>query len=301
MLSAPLVDPKKREKTMGVDVNDDFIRCWNEILVPKWNRFRHLLSGNGKIHSDLASQYFPFKTGQKVLDIGCGYGETCLENSKKVGEKGEVLGIDCTQAFLDIADKEKNEAGVKNVRFELADAMTHKFPAEYFDVVFSRFGVMFFQNAVMALRNAHRALKPGGAVYLVVWRLLKENPAWCVAKEIALKYLPPPGDNAQTCGPGPFSWGNEETARAMLNAAGFENIEVFKRIDVDMCIGTSVEEAMDYQILVGPSGEIIREAGDKGQEKLPLIREELGSIFKKYLTKNGVYMPSSSWAIVARK
>jgi hypothetical protein len=93
----------------------------------------------------------------------------------------------------------------------------------------------------------------------------------------------------------------EETDRAMLEAAGFSEVDVFKRIDADICVGTDLEEAIDYQILVGPSGEIVREAGAEGQRKLPEIRRDLRELMEPYLRDDGVFMPSSTWAIMARK
>lgn len=282
-------------------VNDDFIACWNEILVPKWVRFRHLLSGNGAIHSDIAASDFAVHSGDRILDIGCGFGETCLDMGRAVGPNGEVVGIDCTGSFLEIAEAERKAAGIANVSYRTDDAQHCELPLEYFDVVYSRFGVMFFQSVVAALRNAHRALKPEGKLCLIVWRTIRDNPCWGMAKDVALKYLPPPGDDALTCGPGPFSMADEETTRAMLSAAGFTDVPVFRRIDAPICIGTSVDEAVDYQILVGPSGEIIREAGALGGEKLPQIREELSGLFSEYLTDEGVFLPSSTWAIMARK
>ncbi|KPK16847.1 MAG: hypothetical protein AMJ62_03590 [Myxococcales bacterium SG8_38] len=281
--------------------NLGFVECWNEILTPKWIRFRHLLSGNGKIHSDIAYDDFGIREGDRVLDIGCGFGETALEIARMVGPSGEVVGIDCTDAFLDIAEEERDAAGVSNVRYEIGDAQVCDLPEGYFDVAYSRFGVMFFQSAVRALRNANHALKPGGKLCLIVWRSLAENPCWGAAKEIALRHLPPPGENASTCGPGPFSMANEETDRAMLEAAGFPEVELFKRIDADVCIGRTIEEAIDYQILVGPSGEIVREAGEEGQRKLPDVRRDLHALLEPYLRADGVFMPSSTWAIMARK
>ena len=283
--------------------NEGFVRCWNEILTPKWTRFRHLLSGNGEEHSSVAFERgtFEVRPGEHVLDIGCGFGETCLHMARMVTESGSVLGIDCTQAFIDVAERERVEAGVRNVRYELADAQVCRLPDEHFDLAFSRFGVMFFESAVAAMRNAHRALKPGGRLYLVVWARLADNPAWKVAKDVALKYLPPPGTGAATCGPGPFSMSDEETDRLMLQAAGFTQIDRFDRIDIDMRVGTDIDEAIDYQILVGPSGEIIREAGDLGQARLPEIRRDLEEIYRDHVRPDGVYMPSSSWAIAATK
>jgi SAM-dependent methyltransferase len=281
--------------------NLGFVECWNEILTPKWIRFRHLLSGNGKIHSDIAYADFGIQEGDKVLEIGCGFGETALEIAELVGPRGEVVGIDCTDAFLDIANQERDAAGASNVRYEVADAQVCDLPESYFDVAYSRFGVMFFQSAVRALRNAHRSLRPGGKVCLIVWRSLADNPCWGAAKEVALRHLPPPGNGASTCGPGPFSMAGEDTDRAMLEAAGFGEVEVFKQIDADVCIGRTIEEAIDYQLLVGPSGEIVREAGEEGQRKLPDLRRELQELMAPCLRDDGVYMPSSTWAIMARK
>ena len=212
--------------------NDEFINCWNEILVPKWLKFRHILSGNGKFHSDLAYEYFQIDASNKVLDVGCGFGETSLEIAQRVGPSGEVLGIDCTKAFLEIAEQERNQAGLNNVAFVTADAQTYELPKEKFDVAYSRFGVMFFQSAVMAMKNCYRSLVPGGRLCLIVWRTLNDNPCWRIAKETALRHLPPPGDGGQTCGPGPFSMASEETTRSMINAAGFKKIPVFQGIQL---------------------------------------------------------------------
>jgi len=287
--------------TQPANENLGFIECWNEILTPKWVRFRHLLSGNGAIHSDLAYPLFGIGEGDRVLDIGCGFGETCLELAQKVGRTGEVLGVDCTDAFLDIARAEREKAVAGNVRYQNGDAQACDLGEAEWDAAFSRFGVMFFQSPVRALRNVHRALKPGGKVCLIVWRGLADNPCWRLAKEIALQYLPPPGDAAKTCGPGPFSMADEETDRAMLSAAGFEQVPVFERIDADICVGRDVEEAIDYQILVGPSGEIIREAGEEGKRRLPEIRRDLGALMQPHLRSDGVWLPSSTWAIMGRK
>jgi SAM-dependent methyltransferase len=218
-----------------------------------------------------------------------------------VGPAGEVLGLDCTDAFLEIANQERDAASADNVRFEIGDAQLYELPESYFDVAYSRFGVMFFQSAVRALRNMHRALKPGGKVCLIVWRSLSDNPCWGAAKEVALRHLPPPGDGAATCGPGPFSMASEETDRAMLEAAGFTDVKVFRQINADVCIGRTIDEAIDYQLLVGPSGEIVREAGELGQQKLPALRADLNALMSPHLKDDGVWMPSSTWSIMAQK
>ena len=94
----------------------------------------------------------------------------------------------------------------------------------------------------------------------------------------------------------------EQTTRAMLQAAGFTQIDHFKRFDEPIWLGRDVEEAIDYQVLVGPSGEIIREAGELGKQKLPEIRKDLTAVMTQHRRHDGeVWAPSSAWAIVARK
>jgi hypothetical protein len=94
---------------------------------------------------------------------------------------------------------------------------------------------------------------------------------------------------------------DEETDRAMLRASGFPAVDLFERIDADICVGRDIDEAIDFQLLVGPSGEIIREAGSEGQRKLPEIRRDLRVLMEPFVRGEGVFMPSSTWAIMARK
>src|SRR5262245_46486768 len=114
--------------TATAQENADFVACWNEVLTPKWIRFRHLLSGNGKIHSDIVLPRFGMQPGQRVLDVGCGFGETCLEIGRLVKSTGEVVGLDCTDAFLDIANRERDASGMSHVRYEVGDAQVHPLP-----------------------------------------------------------------------------------------------------------------------------------------------------------------------------
>ena len=294
--AAPPLEPSVNQITTG---REDFIGCWNEILTPKWIRFRDLLSGNGKVHSDLAMPRFGIRAGDRVLDFGCGFGETSLELGRLVGPSGEVLGLDCASAFIEIANRERDEAGLLHVRYEIGDAQQHLLSENYYDVAFARFGVMFFESSVRALRNVGRALRPGGKLCLIAWRGLADNPAWVAAKTVVREYLPAPSSSAPSCGPGPFSWADEQADRDMLAAAGFTRVELFERSDVDICVGRTVEEAIDYQILVGPSGEIVRLAGAEGQRRMPEIRARLAELFREHLREDGVFLPSSSWLISA--
>ena len=161
--------------------------------------------------------------------------------------------------------KAGQNAGLENLPLINGDARADPFEPEY-DVVFSRFGTMFFSDPVVGLRNMRTALKPGGIVTHIVWRDRADNPWLSMAKDVVLRFLPPPGEDAQTCGPGPFSMANQEMVTKMMEVAGYENIE-FKRVDAPVLVGRTVEDAVNFQLALGPAGEVYREAGAGAEDK----------------------------------
>lgn len=279
--------------------NSEFIDVWNQILVPKFLRFRSIVIGNLGAHGEVALRKHPAQPGERVLDVGCGFGDSSLELARMVGPGGSVLGIDGAEGFIELARKEAAAAGADNLRFELADAQTFAFePA--FNLCFSRFGTMFFQAPVAAMRNLGRALVPGGRLLMVVWRALDENAWVALPKRVVSKHLPPPPDDGRSCGPGPFSMADRDTVTDILRAAGFGAIE-FERVDLDVSVGDGVREAIEFQMQLGPAGEIVREAGEQAEAKRALIEAELQAALAPYMTERGVVLGSSSWTVTARK
>jgi ubiquinone/menaquinone biosynthesis C-methylase UbiE len=280
--------------------NSEAIECWNETLTPKWIRFRHLLSGNGQIHSDRAYAGLAVRPGQRALDVACGFGETTLELAQRVGPHGSVVGLDCTHAFLEIARREQRAHDVRNVEYRLADIETAALTAGSFDVAVSRFGIMFCASPVRALRAIARALVSGGSVGLITWRRLAENPCWSLAEQVALRHLPRPGDQAQSCGPGPFALSDRDTNERIMAASGFTSV-TSTQLDAELCIGRTVDEAIEYQMLVGPAGFVIREAGEAGARAIDTIRNELRELMQRHRREDGsVWMGSSTWFIQGR-
>ncbi len=202
--------------------NDEFTAFWNNVLVDKFERFRNILLDGLSYHSEAPLRTLEIAQGARALDVGCGWGDTAIALARKVGLSGSVLGLDCCDAFLEKGRQDARAAGLANLRFVAADVQTYHFQPE-FDFCFSRFGMMFFSNPVAAMRNIRSALKPGGRLMFITWRALADNPFMAIPKQIVLQYLPPPGENAQTCGPGPFSMANPEVVTAQLRAAGFED------------------------------------------------------------------------------
>ena len=279
--------------------NDEFTAFWNNVLVDKFERFRNILLDGLSYHSQVPLSRLELARGSRALDVGCGWGDTAIELAKKAGPNGFVLGLDCCDAFLDKGRRDAEAAGLANVRFVVADVQTFRFEPE-FDFAFSRFGMMFFANPVAAMRNIRSALKPGAQMMFITWRALAENPWMDVPKKIALEFLPPPGENAQTCGPGPFSMASPDVVGAQLKAAGFVDAQ-FEAIDGDVMIGASVDQAVEFQLALGPAGEIVREAGPVAEKRRPEIAAALRAELGRHVRDGKVYMRSGSWTITARK
>jgi SAM-dependent methyltransferase len=277
--------------------NQDSIATWNEILVPKFVRFRHILVDGFAEHSKIPLSKFGPKIGDSVLDVGCGFGETTIELAQTVGPTGRALGIDCASGFIDVAKADAQAQGIRNATFRVADAQVDPFEPQ-FDFVFSRFGTMFFQSPVAALRNIRRGMKPGGRLLAVVWRPLVDNEWAVVPKNVVRRHLPPPPEDGRNCGPGPFSMADPETTTEIFAKAGFSDI-VFTKIDVPLVAGNDLDEALAFQLMLGPAGEIVREAGDLAEQKRSLIEKELREALGRHMTDDGVVLGSSSWAITA--
>ncbi len=278
--------------------NTEFVDFWNEILVPKFVKYRHILVGGLTHHSARVFPSLKVGAGERALDVGCGFGDTAIQLAQRVGPSGSVLGIDCCAAFLEIARKDAATAGVDNIQFIESDAQFHPFEPEY-DFCFSRFGTQFFENPVVGLKNMRRSLKPGGTMTMIVWRAIEDNPWLGLPKEIVLNFLPPPGEDARTCGPGPFSMANQEMVTKQLEIAGYDGIE-FERIDAPLMVGNSPEDAVGFQLSVGPAGEVYREAGEEGERRHGEIEAALMTELGRHASAEGIVMDSSSWKITAR-
>jgi ubiquinone/menaquinone biosynthesis C-methylase UbiE len=274
------------------------VQFWNETLAPKFVRYQHILEGGLSRHSAEVMAHLDIPASASVLDVGCGFGDTAIAMANMVSPEGRVLGIDCCGAFLAIARSRPEFLTTPNVRFENRDAERDLGEAE-FDFAFSRFGTMFFTNPVAGLRSIRRSLKPAGRFAHIVWRRHEDNPWVTDARDVVRQFLPPPGENAQTCGPGPFSMANEHMTRAQMEAAGFTRI-AFRRIDTKVLVGRDIEDAIAFQLAIGPAGETFREAGALGEVRRGEIVAALSDLFETVQARgDGLWMESSSWLITA--
>jgi SAM-dependent methyltransferase len=283
----------------AISANDEAIEAWDGVLFDRFAQFRHVFLPGLGIHSDRALVRYPPLEGSRVLDVGCGFGDTTCQLGELVGPRGTALGVDAAPRFVEAARAEAVEAGATNVRFEVADVQMTPFEDE-FDYAFSRCGTMFFANPVAALRNVREALVPGSRLCTVVWRRKLDNP-WLERSEVAVEQWVTEDEDSDepTCGPGPFSMANADTTSDILLNAGFEDVAL-DRSDAPMLLGADLDEATAYVMALGPAAEVIRLAGDDADRLRPEITVAIRDVLAEYDTGDGVYAPVSTWIVTAR-
>ncbi|HVP35241.1 MAG TPA: class I SAM-dependent methyltransferase [Steroidobacteraceae bacterium] len=282
--------------------NDVVVEAWNTVLYDKFVRFKHLLVAGLAGHSDEVLRRNTYAAGARVLDVGCGFGDSTIRIAQMVGPGGEALGVDCAENFVRAAQRAAAEAGVSNARFFTADVQSDDLRGPY-DGAFARFGTMFFMMPGVALRNIRAALKPGGVLTQIVWRKREDNP-WLHDAELKVREIVPVVSHEDTdqvhCGPGPFSMSGPDLVSSMLVSAGYTGV-TFERFDTDICIGRDLEDAIEFAMALGPAGEIMRLAGEEGARLKPTVAAALRHTLARYVRADGVWAPSSTWFITARR
>jgi len=279
--------------------NREATEAWSGPLFERFVRYRDLVAGGLGAHGDAAMAAHPPPSGARVVDLGCGFGDTTQRLAELVGADGDVLGVDVSEPFIELARKEAEEAGAANVRFAVGDVQATEFE-ESFDYAFSRMGIMFFANPVQALRNVRQALSPGGTLCAVVWRRKLDNQWVSRAEEVVSQYLDRPEETDQpTCGPGPFSMADADTVSEQMTIAGFENV-CFQRCDLPLKIGHDLDHAVEFNMALGPAGEVLRLWEDRIEGIKPKIAAELREALADLDGPDGVYAPASTWIISAK-
>src|SRR5688572_28908133 len=284
-----------------LEANDVVVEAWNTVLFDKFERFKHLLVAGLAGHSDELLSRGLFRPGERVLDVGCGFGDSTIKIAGLVGPSGEAVGVDCAERFIQTSEHDAAAEGVGNAKFFVADVQDDDLRGPY-DQAFARFGTMFFMSPVPALRNIRKALRPGGRFAQIVWRKREDNP-WLHDAELRVRAIVPVVSHEDTnqvhCGPGPFSMSGPDMVSSMMKAAGFAGI-AFECFDADICIGRDLDEAVEFAIALGPAGEIIRLAGAEGERLNPAVVGALRDALSRYRRADGIWAPSSTWFITAR-
>jgi SAM-dependent methyltransferase len=278
--------------------NEEATEAWSGVLFDRFVQYRHLIVEGLTAFGDAAMNAHPPEQGDRVLDIGCGFGDTTQQLAARVGAGGEAVGIDVAEPFIEASIEEARQAGVENVEFLAGDVQVMDLPGS-FDYAFSRMGVMFFANPVQALRNVRGALRPGGRLVAIVWRRKLDNEWVHRTEQVVDQYLEEPEDSDEpTCGPGPFSMANADTVSEQLQIAGFQT-PTFTRCDLEMKIGEDLDNAVQFNMALGPAAELIRLAGAEAEKIRPKLEREIREALADLDGDGGVRAPASTWIISA--
>ena len=283
-----------------VEDNVEATEAWNGPLFDIWIEYRDIVAEGLRDHGESALAANPPKEGDRVLDIGCGLGDTTVRLAGLVGASGHAHGVDVAERMIETAIAEAAEAGLENVSFATTDVEVTKFD-RIFEYAFSRMGTMFFASPVAALRNVREALVPGGLLNMVVWRRKLDNEFMHRAEQVVAEYLDEPEEyDVPRCGPGPFSMANADTVTDVLVHAGCEDIRLARQ-DLPYKIGNDLEHAVAFNMALGPAAEVLRMWGDRVDDVRPKIADDLRAALADFVVDGGaVVAPASTWAVTAR-
>ncbi len=274
--------------------NAEQIEFWNGATAINWvateERMDQLLAPLSAHVIDRAA----VQSGDTVLDVGCGCGGTSLAMAA-LG--AEVLGIDVSQPML--ARAKEHGQGNDRVEFIQADASTHEFDRQ-FDLLFSRFGVMFFADPVAAFANLRDALKPTGHACFICWQAMTENSWLAIPTAAVQPFLPKPEAGAEAPdprAPGPFSFADADYLRQILTDAGFTEIAI-EAHPVEMQVGTNLDEAMEFYTRIGPLSGVLETLDPADRDA---ARAAIEQVLVGRQTATGIALPGGCWIVTAQR
>ena len=276
--------------------NAQQIEYWNEQAGRQWVEGKAGIDGLIEPLGLAAIERAAPVPGERVLDVGCGTGQATLELARRVGAQGRVVGVDISAPMLERARQDASAEGLSQLSFANADAQTRAFD-ERFDLIYSRFGVMFFEDPTAAFANLRSALARGGRVVFLCWQGVDRNawarePIIAVSKHVEMPPPPEPG------APGPFSFSDGQRVRAILEGAGFGEVslEAHEQALV-LGGGMGIDAAVEQLLRVGPASRLLAEASDEVKRAAAVsVREVLES----RVGADGVTLDSACWIVSAR-
>lgn len=278
------------------DANADQAAYWNERAARTWVSLQKRLDAMLRPFGDAAMAALAPRAGEHILDVGCGTGTTTLRLAEAVGPGGSVTGLDISRPMLAHAQARAAVTPEYNITFIAGDAQTETLPPGRFDAVFSRFGVMFFEDPATAFARVGAAVKPGGRLAFVCWRDPKDNPWASEPTKLARAHVetpPRPGPEE----PGQFSFADAARVERLLIAGGWRDISI-ERFDVDHQYAENKEAAVERAFSMGPHAAAISAAPADVQDA---FKADLLSYFAAKTETGEIRYPFSTWVVMAHR
>lgn len=277
--------------------NEAQFQFWNSAAGEKWVRHQEVIDEQLEAVTDFLLQTAAPRSGEAVLDVGCGTGATLLRLAAIVGPEGRVLGCDVSAPMLTLARKRIPVARVPYVDLVQADAQSHKFREDAFDLVISRFGIMFFADPIAAFTNLRRPLQPGGRLAFVCWGPLADNPFFRVPMQIATRHLGPVEPTPPRA-PGPLAFSEPDYVADILRSSGWSDVKIEEKQPLLYGSATAQEQAA-FSIEMGPVSRLIAER-QPDAATVAALRAELTEELATYATKTRIEIPSRLYYVTAR-
>ncbi|MEZ4332302.1 MAG: class I SAM-dependent methyltransferase [Myxococcota bacterium] len=266
------------------------IDYWNGQAGETWVRRIDRIDGMLAPITQALLERAAVRPGERVIDVGCGCGSTSLE---LVRRGARVFGVDVSEPMLALA--KQRAAGLEGIAFKRADAAVQPLTPDH-ELVFSRFGVMFFADPVAAFRNLRTGLTPEGRLCFVCWQAMSDNAWMATAGQAVMAFLPKPAEAPDPRAPGPFAFADRDHLHGILARAGFESIGI-EDFRTKLHVGDDLDQAMAFQSDVGPVARALAELeGETRDRALAAAREALA----KHLTPSGVDLGAACWLVTAR-
>ncbi len=285
--------------TRGAIANEDQDRFWNDVAGPLWVETEEESDRHTSPFGDAALAVAAPVPGERVLDVGCGCGSTTLALATAVGPDGQVVGVDLSAVML--ARAGERSAGLSQVELRRDDAQVAELGAAAFDLVFSRFGVMFFADPVAGFANLRRALRPEGRLVFACWQAPSANPWMALVNRAAAKLfdLPAPPHDV----PGPFSFADRERIDAVLSGAGFTAIEISScQRQLHLGAGLRLEDWVRQRLVMGPARQPFLDSDSHRQDQAVASIVEAASAYRTVGDDpfGGLSMDGAAWVVSAR-
>ncbi|HSA81136.1 MAG TPA: methyltransferase domain-containing protein [Geminicoccaceae bacterium] len=278
--------------------NADQAEFWNSAQGEKWVAHQADFDQRLGPLGDALIRRAAIRPGERAIDVGCGTGATTLELAEQVGTEGSVLAIDLSAPMLALARRRSAERGQHHVRFLEADAQTHRFEQAAYDLLISRFGVMFFSDPVVAFANLRSALRPGGRLGFVCWAALERNPWFALPLAVGERWLGPPEPQPPRA-PGPLAFSEPDYVAEILAAAGFADVAL-ETVETRLPGAPTAEAEAAFACLAGPLARLIRTREPDPATTRAIVRD-VAERFRPFQSEAGVRIPATVHYVRARQ